>query len=123
MNSAHLILTPPIQPGDLPAGTPAVATFDELSSRLAAWPRLLFEPDGAFVWVGGPDEPAWQLDGQVYDGRAGIAAVEIKGNCPPWRFQELLAALGGAAECWTLRDGQRGEALSLEQAQRQLSPG
>jgi hypothetical protein len=123
MGSAHLILTPTVEPSGQPVERAGRrVTFDELAERLAAWPRMFFEPDGAFVWVSGWGEPAWQLDGQVHDSREGIAAVELKGRCPGERFQELLAALGWPGGGWTIHDPQQGERLTLAQAQQRLSP-
>ena len=82
-----------------PAGTAAEAltlfdrTFEEVSEALAALPRMFIEPDGSFVWVSA-SEPAWQLDGVLYDGPDRLWYIELKGRCPETEFNLLLTALG-----------------------------
>ncbi|HVX15856.1 MAG TPA: hypothetical protein VHC22_32030 [Pirellulales bacterium] len=68
-------------------------TFEEVSARLAALPRMFVEPDGAFVWVAA-DGPTWQLDGVLYDGAGRLWYVELKGRSPQKEFEEFLSALG-----------------------------
>jgi hypothetical protein len=71
-------------------------TFEEVSVALAALPRMFVEPDGSFVWVAS-GEPAWQLDGVLYDGAGRLWYVELKGRCPQEAFDRLLSALGWPA--------------------------
>jgi hypothetical protein len=76
------------------AGQPFNCTFEEAASRLAVLERMYIEPDGSFVWVSSPGEPAWQIDGNLYDRAGQLQFVNIKGSCMPARFDELLAAFG-----------------------------
>jgi hypothetical protein len=81
----------------LRAATPGAAlavTFEQAAARLAALPRMYFEPDGSFLWVSAPGEPAWQLEGQLQDRGDQLDHVEIKGMCSRARFDDFLAALG-----------------------------
>lgn len=68
-------------------------TFEEVSDALAALPRMYVEPDGSFVWVAA-NEPAWQIDGVLYDGAGRLWYVELKGCCPQDEFDHLLSTLG-----------------------------
>lgn len=68
-------------------------TFEEVADALGSLPRLFVEPDGSFVWVSS-GEPAWQLDGVLYDGTERLWYVDLKGRCPEAEFDRLLAALG-----------------------------
>jgi hypothetical protein len=69
-------------------------TFDQAAAALAQLPRMFIEPDGSFVWVAREGEPPWQVDGVLYDRGQRLAYAELKGSCPPGRFDEMLAALG-----------------------------
>ncbi|HUE75159.1 MAG TPA: hypothetical protein VMP01_30100 [Pirellulaceae bacterium] len=68
-------------------------TFDEAAERLSQLPRMFLEPDGSFVWVA-PSEPAWQIDGVLYDRGPKLAYVELRGSCEAGALNELLSALG-----------------------------
>ncbi len=83
------------QPVAVAGRSPALfaRTFEEVSARLAALPRMFIEPDGAFVWVAA-DGPPWQLDGVLYDGAGRLWYVELKGRCPQKEFDQILLALG-----------------------------
>jgi hypothetical protein len=69
-------------------------TFEEAYEALEALPRLFIEPDGSLVWPSASDEPAWQVDGQLYDRAGHLHYVELKGSCPAERFDDLLRTLG-----------------------------
>jgi hypothetical protein len=55
---------------------------------------MFCEPDGSFVWVSSQGEPAWQVDGNLYDRNERLLFVDLKGTCPPREFDRLLGALG-----------------------------
>ncbi len=75
------------------ASRPFAVRFEETGTALQALPRMFFELDGSFVWVGaGP--PAWQLDGLLYDRDERLLFAEIKGCCPAAEFDQLLTTLG-----------------------------
>ncbi len=69
-------------------------SFEEVCEALAQLPRMFIEPDGSWVWVSASDQPAWQLDGMLFDRDERLLYVEWKGTCPPESFDRLLAALG-----------------------------
>jgi hypothetical protein len=69
-------------------------SFEEAGAALEKLPRLYFEPDGSFVWVSGHDEPAWQVDGNLFDRAGRLLFVDLKGTCPSEQFDQLLAAFG-----------------------------
>lgn len=73
---------------------PFSLSFEQVSDRLAALPRMFLEPDGSFVWVSSGPNGAWQLDGVLYDRDGRVLHVEVKGSCPEAEFDRLLAALG-----------------------------
>jgi hypothetical protein len=78
--------------------TPAEAgfpcSFEEFAERVGRFERMVFEPDGSFVWVASAGEPSWQLDGMVYDRNGRVWYVDLKGTCPDKRLDQLLAVLG-----------------------------
>lgn len=74
--------------------TTFTCSFEEASTRLAALERMYCEPDGSFVWVSSQDEPAWQVDGNLYDRNERLLFVDLKGTCPSQQFDRLLSALG-----------------------------
>jgi hypothetical protein len=69
-------------------------TFEEAIARLEQLERMYCEPDGSFVWVSSQGEPAWQVDGNLYDRNERLLFVDAKGTCPAEQFDRLLAALG-----------------------------
>jgi len=77
---------------DLVAGLPI--TFEQAAGALGQLPRMFIEPDGSFVWVSPEGEPAWQVDGVLYDRGQRLAYAELKGCCRAASLDELLAALG-----------------------------
>ncbi len=86
----------------LPAGAlrspiPMPVSFEEVADRLQRLPRLFFEPDGSFVWVGHRGESRWQVDGLLSDRDGRVLYAELKGHCPPEAFDQLLRAMGWPA--------------------------
>jgi hypothetical protein len=69
-------------------------SFEEASADLARLERMYIEPDGSFVWVSSHKELPWQIDGNLHDHQDRLRLVDVKGSCPPERFDQLLAALG-----------------------------
>jgi hypothetical protein len=76
------------------AATPMGISFEEARDRLAKLERMYCEPDGSLVWVSSQGEPAWQVDGNLYDRNERLLFVDLKGTCPAAAFDRLLAALG-----------------------------
>lgn len=70
-------------------------SFEAAQKHLNQLPRMLFEPDGSFVWSGlHGNNQAWQVDGVVYDRNGFVHCVEANGLCPEQTFDELLSAIG-----------------------------
>lgn len=72
-------------------------TFEEVCARLSALERMYCEPDGSLVWVSSQGEPAWQVDGNLYDRDERLLFVDLKGSCPSEQFDRLLATFGWPA--------------------------
>lgn len=75
------------------AGQSLECTFEEAYGRLESLPRMYLEPDGSLIWTSETGQPAWQVDGQLYDRAERLLYVELKGNCPAEQFDRLLLAL------------------------------
>lgn len=74
-----------------PLGVAFDATFDALGSL----GRLFIEPDGSFVWRGTTEGgQAWQLDGNLIDRGEVLDYVQLMGQCPPERLDDVLRTLG-----------------------------
>ncbi len=86
-----------IQPSNDPCPEFPIA-FETLLERWSALPRMFAEPDGSFLWVGRIREEAWQLDGQIHDGRQAVAALEMRGAVPRQSLNTLIHSVGGRAE-------------------------
>lgn len=79
-------------------GTTSFAcTFEAALENLSQLPRMYCEPDGSFVWVPSQGEPAWQVDGNLYDAAGRLLFVDAKGTCPTAQFDRMLSALGWPA--------------------------
>ncbi|MEX2114869.1 MAG: hypothetical protein WD845_16875 [Pirellulales bacterium] len=76
------------------AGAAFDCDFETALDRLGQLARMHCEPDGSFVWTAPNGEPAWQLDGNLYDRGQRLSHVDVQGSCPSERFDQLLAALG-----------------------------
>jgi hypothetical protein len=76
---------------------PLGVSFEQASEALGKLERLYFEPDGSFVWVSTQGEPAWQVDGNLFDRAGRLLFVDLKGTCPSEQFDKLLAAFGWPA--------------------------
>lgn len=75
--------------------TPFALSFEQVYESLSQLPRMFIEPDGSFVWVSAHDAvEKWQLDGALYDRDGRLLYVDLKGECPPAAFDELLRSLG-----------------------------
>jgi hypothetical protein len=79
---------------ELVAATTFACSFETARQRLGELERLYCEPDGSFVWASARGEPAWQVDGNLYDRHERLLFVDLKGTCPRRQFERLLQALG-----------------------------
>lgn len=73
---------------------PFAISFEEVVDRLNQFERMFTEPDGSFVWTSPQAGPHWQVDGNLFDRSGRLLFVDLKGNCPAERFDDLLAAFG-----------------------------
>lgn len=74
------------------AGQPLGSRFDAVAQRLQSLPRLLWEPDGSFVWSG----PDWQIDGMLYDRDEIVQWAELTGAANPELLCRLIRQLVAA---------------------------
>lgn len=79
------------------ATTTMDCSFEVARERLEQLGRMFCEPDGSFVWVSPQGEPAWQVDGNLYDRQGRLLFVDLKGTCPSEPFDCFLRALGWPA--------------------------
>ncbi|MCG8448991.1 MAG: hypothetical protein MI725_05365 [Pirellulales bacterium] len=75
-------------------GQPFACTWEEVAARLQELPRMIFEPDGSWIWSGASGADRWQVDGHLYDFDDRLHRVELHGNCPKEMFDRLLASFG-----------------------------
>jgi hypothetical protein len=68
--------------------------FQAALDRLSALPRAYAEADGSFVWGSCQGEPAWQIEGKLYERSGQVLFADLKGTCPAGEFDRLLAAFG-----------------------------
>ena len=106
-----------------PSGTaPLTVSFDAALDTLAQLSRLFIEPDGSFVWRGAAEDGSdWQLDGNLIDRGPTLDRVELAGQCPSERLDELLRALGWPAEKLTFQLPRLGVFLTEEAFRRQAA--
>jgi hypothetical protein len=75
-------------------GHPFTWTWEQAAAQLELLPRMIFEPDGSWVWSGGVGPDRWQVDGHLFDFAERLHRVELHGECPAEQFDRLLACFG-----------------------------
>jgi hypothetical protein len=73
---------------------PFTCTWEEVATALETLPRMIFEPDGSWIWSGGVGRDRWQVDGHLFDFAGRLHRVELHGECPPEAFDQLLRCIG-----------------------------
>jgi hypothetical protein len=73
---------------------PFRCTWEEAADALKPLPRMLFEPDGSWIWSGGEGRDRWQVDGHLFDFSNRLHRVELHGECPPESLDRLLSCFG-----------------------------
>jgi hypothetical protein len=73
---------------------PFTCTWEEVAAALETLPRMIFEPDGSWIWSGGVGRDRWQVDGHLFDFAGRLHRVELHGECPPEAFDQLLRCIG-----------------------------
>lgn len=75
-------------------GQPFPCTWEDAAAKLQALERMIFEPDGSWIWSGGVRATRWQVDGHLFDFDDRLHRVELHGFCPEEAFDTLLACFG-----------------------------
>lgn len=73
---------------------PFGGTWEEAAERLEALPRMIFEPDGSWIWSGEADGRQWHVNGHLFEFAHRLHRVELSGWCPANQFDRLLACFG-----------------------------
>ncbi len=73
---------------------PFTCTWEEVATALETLPRMIFEPDGSWIWSGGVGRDRWQVDGHLFDFAGRLHRVELHGECPSEAFDQLLRCIG-----------------------------
>jgi len=71
-------------------GQPFTCTWEQAAESLEALPRMIFEPDGSWIWSGGTQADRWQIDGHLFDFEDRLHRVELRGGCSEEAFDQLL---------------------------------
>lgn len=101
--------------------SPLTASFDDSCAALEKLTRLFIEPDGSFVWRGSDvDGRDWQVDGNLIDRGDVLAYVDLSGQCPEERLNDLLRAFGWPDAPLAFELPRRGQTLD-EPTFRQLA--
>ena len=103
--------------------SPLPVTWEEVAARLQALPRMIFEPDGSFVWSGETDNGAtWHVSGHLFDfhfeGALRLHRVELNGECPTPQFERLLTCVGAPTESLSFQLVREGVTLDAENFRR-----
>ncbi len=75
---------------------PLPVTFETAIGALEQLPQMFCEPDGWFDWTSPPDQPRWQISGQLHDRGDALSHVEVKfdGAVSPTQLDAFLSAFG-----------------------------
>ena len=73
---------------------PFTCTWEKAAAALETLPRMIFEPDGSWIWSGGVGRDRWQVDGHLFDFAGRLHRVELHGKCPPAALDDLLRCFG-----------------------------
>jgi hypothetical protein len=73
---------------------PYACTWEDAAEKLEQLPRMVFEPDGSWIWSGEADADRWQVDGHLFDFDGNLHRVELHGTCPRNEFDRLLNCFG-----------------------------
>ncbi len=76
---------------------PFHCTWEQAAASLEALPRMMFEPDGSWIFSGGVGVERWQIDGHLFDFDNRLHRVELHGECPVEAFDQLLTCFGWPA--------------------------
>lgn len=74
--------------------SPFTCTWEQSAAQLEALPRMIFEPDGSWIWSGEVAGQQWHVNGHLFDFAHRLHRVELHGWCPADQFDRLLACFG-----------------------------
>jgi len=78
-----------------PKETSFACTWEDAAAMLERLPRMIFELDGSFVFSGNDESGRrWQVNGHLFDFVGKLQRLELRGECPPAAFDELLRCVG-----------------------------
>ncbi len=77
--------------------SPFNCTWEDVAAQLEVLPRMIFEPDGSWVWSGETNGEQWHVNGHLFDFSGTLHRVELRGWCPADQFDRLLTCVGWPA--------------------------
>lgn len=80
-------------------GSPFNCTWEQAAASLELLERMIFEPDGSWIWSGPVSEDSgagaqWHVNGHLFDFSGTLHRVELHGWCPADQFDRLLTCFG-----------------------------
>ena len=69
-------------------------TWEHAAAKLETLPRMIFEPDGSWIWSGEVVDAQWHVNGHLFDFARQLHRVELRGWCPADQFDRLLSCFG-----------------------------
>jgi len=103
---------------------PFQITWEQAAESLEALPRMIFEPDGSWIWSGGGVDivaDRWQIDGHLFDFEDRLHRVELRGNCPEESFDQLLTCFGWPQAELTYEQVKEGTTLDEKEFRQRAS--
>ena len=94
---------------------PYQITWEQAAESLQGLPRMIFEPDGSWIWSGGVRVDRWQIDGHLFDFEDRLHRVEIHGSCPEDSFNQLLTCFGWPQTRLTFEQVKEGTTLDEQE--------
>ncbi len=74
--------------------SPFTCTWEDAAQKLETLPRMIFEPDGSWIWSGETAGAPWHVNGHLFDFSGVLHRVELHGWCPADQFDRLLTCFG-----------------------------
>lgn len=95
-------------------GHPFTCNWEQAAAALQCLPRMIFEPDGSWIWSGGVGTNRWQIDGHLFDFADRLHRVELHGACPAEQFDVLLKCFGWPGVRFSFEMVREGSTLTEE---------
>jgi len=96
-------------------------TWEQAAAALEALPRMMFEPDGSWIFSGGVGRERWQVDGHLFDFENRLHRVELHGKCPEAAFDDLLRCFGSPATTLVFEKVREGVTVDEAEFRRQAT--